>query len=468
MNKGRAGFAGHALILAGFLAAFAACVVFMLYQAGTIPHLGQRYTVSAQVPTANFLAAGARVTVAGAEVGQVKSVDRAGSLSQDATIRMDITDPGVFPLPSDSRVQIRTRSQVGENYVNIVVGDSRVSVPDNGSLGLDHADEFVGIDQILSVLRGKTKARTRTLLQRLDAGLSGRGPALHRTLSPAADAIDYGTQAVTAIAPDRRELGRLVDQLGHLTAAIGDRSTAIDTVARQGTASLQAIASRDEQVAATLRQLPATIDQIRRTTGVIGDVSTRATPVVANLARATRDLKPAVDALAPAARDGRSIVRRLDDAVPELQSLLKAVPSLTGYPAAKGGAPRGLLAATTPLRQTLCEANPALRYLEPYIPDLYSIVTHLSSVSNAYDATGHLVRMTPIISENSLAGAPPQLEGPIQTLISSGLLIPQKGMAYQAYTKPGDVGRIAAKRGDPTTPDAYSKTVKYTRVEADC
>jgi len=174
------------LTLAGFLAAFLLGVGYLLYQAGTLPTFGKKYTLTAEVPTGNFLASGARVTVAGAEVGRVKSVDRAGSLSPNATVKLEITDDRVFPLPDDSRVQIRTRSQVGENYVNIVVGKSKVTVPNNGSLGLDNADEFVSVDQILSVLRGRTKARARVLLQQLGAGLDGRGLDLQHTLGPGA------------------------------------------------------------------------------------------------------------------------------------------------------------------------------------------------------------------------------------------------------------------------------------------
>jgi hypothetical protein len=171
--------------------------------------------------------------------------------------------------------------------------------------------------------------------------------------------------------------------------------------------------------------------------------------------------------LRPAAGDGRAIFARLNGAIPELEQLLKAAPALTGYPAS-GDKLSGLLAATAPLRKLTCETNPALRYLKPYIPNLYSVVPHLGSNSNAYDATGHLVRLTPIFNENSISGAPPQIESAAKTLLSSGIFFPQKRIAYQAYPEPGDVGKVVAKPGDPTTPAEYAKTFKYPRVQAEC
>src|ERR1700722_6013437 len=106
----RRAFAGHVLVTLGFVLAFAALFVYVLYEAGAITLFQKTYDVTSVVPTANFLAPGGRVTAAGAEVGRVTSVSRAGPLSPDATIGMQLTDSRVFPLPSDSQIQIRTRS----------------------------------------------------------------------------------------------------------------------------------------------------------------------------------------------------------------------------------------------------------------------------------------------------------------------------------------------------------------------
>lgn len=461
----RRGLAGHALVVLGFVLSFAALFVYILYQAGAITLFEKTYDVTAIVPTANFLATGARVTAAGAEVGRVVSVSRAGPLSPDATVEMQLTDSRVFPLPNDSQIQVRTRSQVGENYVNIVVGNSKTTISDHGSIGLDDAAPFVSTDQVLNILHGRTQGQARILLQQLGTDLLGRGQQLNDTLGSTSKFVVHGTQMLDTLVPQRLQIGQLVDQLGQLTSAIGERTQAIEVTARQGTATLQALAARETQLSSVLHELPSLMSAVRATTSVIGTVSDRAAPVVSNLATATDELRPAIAALAPAARDGRTIVTSLRDAIPSLNALLGAAPGAIGYP---GNGSTGLLSDLSPIRATFCQLNPALTYLQPYTRDFWSIIPHLGSSSNPYDATGHIVRLVPIINENSLSGAPPLIEQAVHELFSSGLFAPDKVISINPYPKPGAVGVDVAHRGDPSTPAQFSKTYTYPRIHAEC
>jgi phospholipid/cholesterol/gamma-HCH transport system substrate-binding protein len=456
-------FAGHAAVVLGFVLAFASLFIYVLYQAGAITLFEKTYDITAIVPTGNFLATGARVTAAGAEVGRVVSISRAGPLSPDATIGMQLTDGRVFPLPSDSEIQVRTRSQVGENYVNIVVGNAKTTIPDHGSIGLDNAAPFVSTDQVLNILHGRTGEQARTLLQQLGTDLLGRGQQLNETLGSTSTFVEQGVQMLDTLVPQRQQIGQLVDQLGQLTSAIGDRTQAIEITARQGTATLQALSAREADLSQVLHDLPGLMSAVRATTGVIGTVSDRATPVVSNLATATAELRPAIDALAPAARDGRTIVTSLRAAIPSLNSLLGAAPPAIGYPG-NGG----VLSDLAPIRATFCQLNPALTYLKPYTNDFWSIIPHLGSVSNPYDAIGHIVRLVPIINENSLSGAPPQIEQAAHELLSSGLFIHDKVISIDPYPKPGAVGTDVAHVGDPSTPAQFAKTYTYPRIQAEC
>ncbi len=461
----RRAFTGHLVVVLAFVACFAGLFIYILYGAGAITLFQKTYDITAVVPTADFLATGARVTAAGAEVGRVTSVTRTGPLSPDATVGMELTDSRVFPLPNDSQIQIRTRSQVGENYVNIVVGNSKATIPDHGSIGLDDAAPFVSTDQVLSILQGHTQQQTRALLQQLGIDLLGRGQQLNDTLGSTSTFVVQGTQMLDTLVPERRQIGQLVDQLGQLTSAIGERTQAIEVTARQGTATLQALASRESQLSTVLHELPSLLGAVRSTTSVIGTVSDRAAPVVSELATATAQLRPAVTALAPAARDGRTIVTSLRAAIPSLNDLLGAAPSAIGYP---GNGTTGLLSDLSPIRSTLCQLNPALSYLQPYTRDFWSIIPHLGSASNPYDEVGHIVRLVPIINENSLAGAPPALEQAAHELFSSGLFAPDKVISIDPYPKPGAVGVDVAHAGNPSTPAEFAKTYKYPRVQAEC
>lgn len=469
MNRGLSGFWGHVATVIAFSAVFVALAGFIMVKAGMIPTPGDKYEITAEVPTVNSLAPGARVTAGGAEIGRVKSIERAGAVSPNTKIVLQLTDDRVYPIPSDSRVQLRSRSQVGENYVGLEIGDAKTTVPDGGSVGLGSADEVVSVDQILSVLQGESRERTRLLLKRFGGALSGNGEELNKFLRYTSRWADTGTETVSTLAEDRDQLGLLVDQLGRVTSALGSRREAIATIAGQGTESLRAIGERDDKVAEMLREFPSTLDSIRTASQTLGDVGDRATPVVRELAAATRGLEPAIDALAPSAASGRRLVSILDDATEDADTFVSAFPSITGFPEKNGKLTGGVSLATTPLRNVFCQANPALRYLKKTFPDIFQVVFHLGSGSNAYDATGHLVRLTPILNENSLSGAPEPVLSAARTLLSSGALIPSKTLAYNPYIEPGTIGKTAAKPGDPQNREEFFKSgYEYPRVKAQC
>lgn len=459
MSKGREGFFGHVVTVALFTAVFLAWCGFILYQAGALPSFTNSYEVKADVASAALLTPGARVTIAGAEVGSVAKVERADEVGPGSRLTLDITDERVTPLPVDSRLQIRTRSQVGENYVSISVGKEDASVPDGGTLAASQADQLVDVDRVLSVLSGDTKERARTMLRELGSTLTGRGDELNQTLSAASPVVRQGSTVVDVLHRQRTTVAQLVDQLGRVSAAVGERGAAIETIADRGTTALQAIADRDRELSASVRELPSTLTSVRRASATVGAVTGRVAPVVTNLSDAVRRLRPAVRALAPAARDGRAVVASLAKANPELDSLLKNATRATK-----------LLPATLPqIRGIFCQLNPALRHILPYKEDLLQSAFHLGSGSNSYDATGHLVRLVPLLNEGSLSGAPPAVLAAGRTLLASGAFLPQKLTRYDPFLKPGEIGKNVAKPSDPTGPKSLRDSgFKYPRVEADC
>lgn len=461
MSKGRNGFLGHSLTLAAFLAAFVAWCGFILYQAGVLPSFSDSYTVNADVPTAGLLTPGARVTVAGVGVGSVKKIERASSTGGGAMLTLRFDDGRVTPLPKDSTIAVRTRSQVGEQYVSIDVGRSVDTLQEGGTLAQAQAEPLVDVDQILSVLSGKRRDEARRMLEETGVALSGREKDLNAALAGVYPVVRNGKVVVDTLHRQRGTVAQLVDQLGRVTAAVGDRGQAIQTIADQGLVALRAIGDRDQQLASTLRELPATLTEVKKATTTIADVSGRATPVVNNLAVALGDVRPAVQILAPAAKDGRAVIASLKAANPALDRLL-----------------RGATAATKPLpgvlpgvRSVFCQLNPALRYLEPYKDDLLQSAFHLGSASNSYDATGHMVRLLPIVNENSLSGAPPAVLDAAHKLVSTGAFLPQKVINWNPYMKPGQIGKSSAtgSKGYPSGPEELKKSgYKYPRVEADC
>lgn len=448
-------FSLQLLSLLAFTAVAAAWALFILDKGGGLPNLGaDTYEVTAVIPSGAALAPGSRVTAAGVHVGKVGEVERQG---MGARVVLHIDDEQVTPLPSDSKVQVRQHTPVGENYISVAPGTATTKLESGAAIPVAQSEEFVDVDRVLSVMKGETRQRARDTIRSMGAALDGRGEKLNDLVGGASRFLVSSGQLVDTIHRDRRQASRLVDGLGNVAAAIGQRDAAIATIARQGTASLQAVRERDDALRSTIELLPETLRRARGTSNTLRSVSAVAAPVVDDAAVALRTLRPAVARLRPAAQDGRAVMRDLSATAPRLSALLDEVTSLS----------KPLPDALPKLRKTLCEATPVARYIKPYFPEVLHILMGLGSASNSYDATGHLIRLLPVLNENYFSGLPSGLQEATAKLLYNEAT--GTSLNYDAYPKPGDLGRTAARGNTPLGPERVPESgLKYPRVQADC
>ncbi len=449
-------FSWHLVTFVVGLALAVGTFVVSLQLAGAL-FAGETTTVRALLPTTSGLGKGSRVTMAGTPVGRVGKVSRQGYAT---LVELEITDESVLPVANDSRVTLRQRTPVGENYVEVTPGRSSRGLDADAVLPIRQSDEYVDVDQILSVLQGPSRKATRQLVRGLGGAVDDRGEQLNQTLGEASTIVQEGGELFGVLDEDRRNVASLIDRLGRVTAAVGERGAAVEVTADRGLAALKAVAGRDAALRETLEELPSTLAQVRGSTTNLKATSQVAAPVVGNLAAAVRDLRPAIRDLRPAAQQGRNVVRELGAATKPLQTTLGGVRGLSDP----------LTKALPQLQQTICELAPVVRYAEPYTRDIISAVAGLGSASNSYDAVGHLVRLSPIAGENSLAGAPDAVTQAAFTLTKTGLLGQSSPLTWNPYPKPGQVGKDGAKPGGGFSgPKALGASgYKYPRIQADC
>lgn len=431
-------------------------VIFFLQFSGSLPS-GDRYTVDAALPTSAALVDGSRVTMAGVQVGTVSRIERRGFAT---VVSLVLDDERVTPLPEDTRVTLRQRTPVGESYIALTRGTSKQALADGAALPVSQSEEYVDVDEVLSTLQGGTREKVRQLIRGIGEGVRGQGDELNAVVGDGADVLKSGSDVFTLLSHDREQLARTIDRLGRLSAAVGERTEAVRVIARQGLTSLRAVASRDASLRRLVRELPATLDQVRSSSGTLDSVSKTATPVVAELARALGDVRPAVKSLAPAAEEGRRVVRALDTAAVPLQGTLERVTKLS----------EPLSDALPELTKTMCDIAPMVRYLKPYTDDTLAALVGMGSASNSYDAIGHLIRISPILNENALAGAPKEVTLAAQTLLRSGVFEEMTPLTWDPYPKPDQVGKNAAGKGRTLSgPEALAKSGwKFPRVTSDC
>jgi hypothetical protein len=93
----------------------------------------------------------------------------------------------------------------------------------------------------------------------------------------------------------------------------------------------------------------------------------------------------------------------------------------------------------------------------------------LGSAANAYDALGHTIRLTAIVSDDSLVGAPADVSAAAQTLLHAGFMAKSSGLSWDPYPKPGQIGKSSAAGQSILGPDALGASgYKYPRILADC
>lgn len=449
-------FGLHATVAILGIAGAIATVLTYLVLAGTLS-TKDAYGLNAIVPTSASLTPGARVTMAGAQVGRVASIERRGYAT---LVRMELTDDRVYPVPADTRVTISQRTPVGEAYVALAPGRSTRTLREDAVLPIRRATEYVDVDQLLTILRGRPRTETRALLRGTADALRGKGAELNDTLGRTSEIVQASGRVFVVLDDNRRQTAALIDHVGRLTAAVSERSGAIRSVADRGLVAMRALASRDDELARTLEVLPSTLRQVERTSGTLGRTSTIAAPVVADLATTVRDLRPAVEDLQPAAATGRRVVAELGRAAAPLRQALDE--------ATRTAKPLG--AALPELHRTVCQLNPMVRYIAPYAKDLVMPLMGLGSSSNSYDAIGHLIRLQPIVGENSAVGVPASVSAAMQTLVRSGLFAKGHALSWNPYPEPGRIGKDKAEDGKTIANAAALAATgwKYPRIHADC
>jgi phospholipid/cholesterol/gamma-HCH transport system substrate-binding protein len=450
---------GRLITFALLVVAAGGFFVWLLSLGGALPSLsGTHYSVSAVLPDGGSqLVDGARVTMAGVQVGEVDSVSHRGSA---AVVQMTIDHAGVTPLPANSRAQLRTRTPLGENYMEIDVGHGRARIPSGGVIGVDQAKQTVEVDQVLSVLQGRARTQARRLIAGLGGAVDGRGDRLNELFGSTAATVRDGSQLIDALAPQRAQIGQLVQQLGDLTGSIGTEGNEIRGLANGGLATVRAVADRDRQLARLIDVLPRTLRAVQTTTGKLQRVTGEAAPVLFNLAATVDAVRPAAHQLAPASDDLRSVLGDLSAAAPALNQTLGRLKRFSP-PATK---------VLPPAHKLLCQANPILRYVGPYTADVLNMLTEFGSASNTFDAVGHTLLMAPTINEDAYVSQTPTIAAAMQTLLHSGLFSASSRLTYDPYPKPGQANAVSSTGPQVTGPATVKAQTGYIypHVVADC
>ncbi len=164
---------------------------------GTMPFNPQGYRVSVPFKFADELAPQEDVRIAGVSVGSVVNT----RLAQDGnhTIATLQIDRQYAPLPADTRAILRTKTILGETYVQLTPGHRNGHYLRDGAMLPDpQVVPAVQLDQIFNTFDPKTRAAFETWQRQLSTAIQGNDQNLSDVLGNL-PAFSYNASAILTV-----------------------------------------------------------------------------------------------------------------------------------------------------------------------------------------------------------------------------------------------------------------------------
>ena len=354
----------------GFLSLAMAILVWQAF-GGPLPLAPSGYRVSVPLPQASNLFPGADVRISGVNVGDVVAVQRNGG-SARTTVEIDSR---YAPLASDTRAILRTKTLLGEAFLELTPGTPGAArLPEDAELPPDQVQSAEQLDDVLQAFEPATRRRLRELLGGLSEAFGGREQEFGNSLASVAPlAEDLGVVA-DQLAAQRGDIRDLVSHGADVFTALGERQGALQAAITSGDQVLDVTARNDRALAATVRALPPFLTELERSTG--------------SVAQASRELKRATHALRPAASRLRPALAQIRSRAPQFRRLFDNLPSV--LQAGERGLP-GLTRILDSSGPVLRQLYPAARELIPVLEVLGlirgSAVTTLANVAQIHNGT---------------------------------------------------------------------------------
>ncbi len=286
------------------------------------------YVVRAIFDNASFMVSGEQVRVAGANVGEIESVEvtmpgeidsykngRPRAIPGKAVIVMKITDPGFQDFRRDASCLIRPQSLIGEKFVDCrptlprapgsppapPLGKIPQGQPGVGQylLPLENNSTSVDPDLINNIQQLPYAQRFRLILNELGAGLAGRGEDLKEVIERANPVLRDTDRLFAILAAQRNQLAQLASNSEQILGPLSRERTHVAGFFANAGAAGQASSERGAALEASLRKFPHFLRELRTTMRSLQGFSDAAAPVFADLGKAAPSLTSATRALTP-------------------------------------------------------------------------------------------------------------------------------------------------------------------------
>ena len=340
------------LLMAGFvLSCFGVLLYLWLSFGGTSPLAAKGYRFHIYFPEATQLAQQADVRISGVPVGKVVKIERGTENGTDTTIELQSR---YAPVPRDARAILRTKTLLGETYVDLSPGNrSKGTLPEGDALPRAAVADTVELDEIFRSFDAPTRKAFQTWMQSSSAAVAGRGADINATLGnlPAFEAS--AEEILRQLNAQSGAVTKAISSTADVFDALSEREGQLRTLVTGSNRLFQVTAARNQQLAQIFRELPRFERESRLTLPRLTEFSDAALPTVKQLQPAATAAAPTFAALNEASGDFRTFFTTLG---PVIDASRRGVPAL---------------------EQTLAQLPPLFDDFQPFLSNLDPIVRYL-------------------------------------------------------------------------------------------
>lgn len=256
---------------------------------GWVPVFGRSYyTLKAEFQTAQAVAPGQgqAVTIAGAKIGEIASVDLRNGV---AVVTMKVVPKYGKYLYRNATLLLRPKTQLQDITIEVNPGSASAGKLHSGEvLPLSQTAANVDFDEFLAGLDAETRSYVQELLAGLGIGLKGNGKALSAALKRFDPTARLAQEIAQQLQLRHTNEARAIHNFRLLTQAVGGKDHQLSELVDASNAVFATFAKEDANFQSTLKLLPGALHK----TGV----------GLGKLATATKQLGPALHELEPFAR----------------------------------------------------------------------------------------------------------------------------------------------------------------------
>lgn len=362
------------LVITGFaLSCFGILLFLWVTFGGPTPFRAKNYEIKVPFDEATQLAEQSDVRISGVNVGKVQSIALAPNRRQAlATVSID---DQYAPLPESTRAILRTKTLLGETYIELTPGSRRgPELADGGTVPEANVAQSVQLDEIFRTFNARTRAAFQEWMQEAAVAVDGQGQNLSYALGGLEPAFTEFDKLFRVLSTQEVAVSQLFRNGATTFAALRGREGELANLIRSSNAVFQTTARRNRDIEALFRAFPTFLDESRLTLDRLKGFSLDADPLMRQLVPAAEQLSPTLISLSKLAPESKAFFEGLGPVIKHAPSGFSALRKIfrDEFPP--------LLRALDPFLRNL---NPILVGLKLYKHETTAVFANLAAATNA-------------------------------------------------------------------------------------